>query len=138
MRSRLGNVEFTPLRIEAGSRLSLPADGGERHPDIRIAGGMPETAADSYPLRATIRDRAEVRDAWVRIFNQQTKIDRNKVLYQARAYESPPGELELSGDVPLSPGLNQIAVCARASDTERCENHFVFRLPRSFPGALTR
>jgi len=115
------------------ARARAPEREGPPRPEIRLgpAGQAHETGEGIYHLQATIRDPVEVRDAWVRISNLQARLDGKKVTFSAGPDAGPRDRLELSTDVPLSPGLNEIGVCARGKEAERCETTFVFRLPAS-------
>lgn len=121
-------VECAPLRVEAPAR-PRPSKGSAAGPEIRIADGVRETQADAYPLGASIVDQLEVRDAWIRISNRRAGLERKKVMYRARPEAGPRDRMDLSSDVPLSAGLNEIGVCARGKELEQCETLFVFRLP---------
>lgn len=122
-----GAVENAPLRIEIPRRPRPTGSGAP--PRLQILVEAPqETAQDVTHLSATIRG-AEVRDAWVRISNKSAGLDRKKLTFHSRPRGGPADRLEVESDVPLRPGLNEIGVCARGMDEERCESVFIFKPP---------
>jgi carboxyl-terminal processing protease len=125
-------VEGAPLRIETLQRVRPSTGAAPPRLDIFVEAGPRETTLDVQRVRATISGGG-VRDAWVRISNQSAGLDRKKVTFQSRPPGGPPDRLELSSDVAVQPGLNQLGVCARGKDEERCETAFVFRLPANAP-----
>lgn len=116
------------LRIEASAR-PLPARAGPPSPiAIRVDPGPAETADRVRPLRASIRAPG-LRDAWIRVSNEEARLDRKKVAYVARA-DATDAPLEIVTDVPLASGLNEIGVCSRSGVEQRCETAFIYRLAR--------
>ena len=121
-----GAAREVPLRIEAGPRERPAAPGAPRRLEIGVDAGPLEASEAARSVKASIRAPG-VRDAWVRVSNEAAKLDGKKVAYVAR----PAGgdALDVSADVPLEAGLNEIGVCSRAGDEERCETAFVYRRP---------
>ena len=93
-------------------------------PAVLVTEARRETADSSYGLQARVRDSGEVGAAWIRVSNRESKVDHKKVAFFAPAAA---GSLDLTADVPLSPGTNAIEVCARNREATRCETAFVFR-----------
>ncbi len=123
------SVANVPLRIEAPRRPRPPSPGPPSGIEILVEPGPRETTDSLRNVRASIRG-AGVRDAWVRVSNEDARLERKKVVYAARPATAPAATaLDVNADVPLRPGLNEIGVCSRAGDEERCETAFVYRLP---------
>jgi carboxyl-terminal processing protease len=117
-------VECAPVRIETPARPPATRRPTAAGPAVLIAEAPRETADSSYGLQAQVRDPGEVGAAWVRVSNRSSKVDHKKVAFLGPAAA---GSLDLSVDVPLSPGTNAIEICARNRDATRCETTFVFR-----------
>ncbi len=126
-------VDIAPVRIEAPARTGAARTDRTTGLDIRVDAPA-ETGAIAAPLRVAIVDKGEPRDAWIRVSAREPRIDRKKVLYAARDAGSPDHRMDLAADVPLSPGLNEIEVCARDRDAtgQRCDTVFVFRTASGF------
>jgi carboxyl-terminal processing protease len=120
-----GHVDGAPLRVEVPGRPRPPSGDGPAPPQIRITGDVHETTDAVFAVRAAVADRVEVLGAWIRVSNAQAKIDRKKVAYVGGLGPT----LDVASAVPLSPGLNQIEVCARGKAAQVCETAFVFRRP---------
>ena len=121
-----------PLRIEVPPRVRPPSGAPPRRLEIRVEAGPPETTEEVRSVTASIRGPG-VLDAWVRVSNESAKLDRKKVAYIARPEGAAGDAFEIAAEVPLKVGLNEIGVCSRAGDEQRCEKAFVYRLERRTP-----
>ncbi|MEO6327165.1 MAG: S41 family peptidase [Thermoanaerobaculia bacterium] len=120
-------VDCPPVRIEIAARPDSPGAGGPGGIQIQIEGDVRETAQERWPVAASVRDRTEIRDAWISVTNQQARLDRKKALFRSNSGSAARDRMTISEEIALRPGLNKIDVCARNPDGERCESAFVFR-----------